>query len=780
MRGRRAPIVALPTVALPTVALLTVALLAVVSVAAAAFVTLRLREGAVAQRFEAATARLPSNVYARPLVLHLGMDPDHFGVAEHLDRAGYRVVAGPAVAEGEFAMLSDQWRIGRRPSSPSSGSGEPGGLLVVELDPDGRIEALRGERGELLERVHLEPPRIGAFGQRELGERLPVALDELPASLVDAVLVTEDRGFFEHGAFDFRRILGAAIANLRAGRVVQGASTITQQLAKSLYLSSERTWSRKSRELWLAWRLEQALDKQAILEAYLNEIYLGQRGSDEIRGVGSAAQHYLGKDVRRIDLAESALLAGLIRSPSRASPLRDPQRARARRDLVLRQLLETGAIGEPAYRDALAAPLPAPPMSAEIASKAYFVDYLRRELERELGAERLEAGGLEIHTSLDLRLQAIAERAVRRQLARIETLRPGLVDEASPVQAAVVVLEPNSGQILALVGGRDHPRFPFDRATQARRQPASSFKPVVMLAALARLGDEAPPFTLASVLSDQPLRLEIDGALWSPRNHDLRYRGSVTLREAIEHSLNVPIARLGAAIGWARVVTTARRMGIESPLSPLPSLSLGTFELSLLELTRAFAVLAADGIRAPLRAARRVLGPDGQPIERELPPALRNFAAAETFLVSSALQGTIDRGTATTVRQLGYRGAIAGKTGSSDEFRDAWFVGYTPDVVVGVWVGFDTNRPLGLNGSAAAVPLAAELLVAIVGERGGAAIRPPPGVERVALTVLENGRCRRLDEYFLVGTAPPPACDPDAVPPPAPGGSSAHSNDAAQ
>jgi penicillin-binding protein 1B len=323
----------------------------------------------------------------------------------------------------------------------------------------------------------------------------------------------------------------------------------------------------------------------------------------------------------------------------------------------------------------------------------------------------------------------------------------------------MLVIEPRTGQLLALVGGRDHSLFPFNRAISARRQPASVFKPVVALAALAKGGEEAPAFTLASVLSDTPMHVRTSGGDWYPTNHDRRYRGDVTLRQALEQSLNVPMARLGVAVGPTHIIAAARRLGIESPLAPLPSLPLGTFEVRLIEMTRAYGVLAAGGRRAPLRPTLGLVRPDGARFELPTPPTLRVYRASEVYLVTSALQGVIDRGTGTAVRELGYQGAIAGKTGSSDDFRDAWFVGYTPDVVVGVWVGFDDNHPVGLAGSAAALPIAMDFLVGLLGQRGGSAIRPPPGIERTRVRIREGGRCRRLVEVFLSGTAPAPVCD---------------------
>jgi penicillin-binding protein 1B len=337
----------------------------------------------------------------------------------------------------------------------------------------------------------------------------------------------------------------------------------------------------------------------------------------------------------------------------------------------------------------------------------------------------------------------------------------------------LVVLEPRTGQLLAHVGGRDYATSPYDRATSARRQPGSVFKPVVVLTALARGREDgaAPDFTLASVLLDRPLSIRMPIANWSPANHDRRFRGPVTLREALERSLNVPMVRLGQALGLTRVIATARRLGIESRLEANPTLPLGTFEVTLLEMTRAYGVFAAGGLRPPLRSVLAVRTRENEPVALAETPTLRVFAPEETYLLTTALQGAVDRGTSRNLRDLGYRGAVAGKTGTTSGFRDAWFVAYTPEIVVGTWMGFDFDRPLGLSGSEGALPVVADVLTQVIGRQGGRHFRAPPGLLRRTVEVQTGDRCQRRVEWFLPGTVPEGGCaeaDPDpplAAPP---------------
>ena len=707
----------------------------------------------------------PSRVLSRPLVLRRGTQLGSEALAAHLVATAHRERSGPFggdVGPGEFRREGRRWRIGAR-GFERPGGREPAGVVGVELGRTGRVASLRDAAGQSVRLLRLEPVVIGSFHGREGRDRRRVALADVPPTLVDAVLAIEDQRFYAHAGLDLRRIAGALWANLRAGRVVQGGSTLTQQLVKNLYLTRERSLLRKLQEAPLAVLLELKHSKQEILEAYLNEAYLGQAGGVAIHGVGRAAEHWFGKTVDALRLDESALLAGMLRGPSLYSPRRDPVAARARRDLVLARMQELGSIDADAHAAATARPIDVVEPRRVPASVRYFTDGLAEALEERHPDAELHSAGLRVHTSLDPRLQRLAESAVRDGVARLEREDPGLVRDGAPLQAALVALDARTGQLLAVVGGRDYGRARFNRATEAKRQPGSVFKAVAALAALTPHRGEPPLFTLATLVEDTPIRMETPEGDWEPGNHDREFRGYVTLREVVEHSLNVPMIRVGQELGPRRVVRAARRLGIESPLRGVPSLVLGTSEVTLLEMTRAYGVLAAEGWRADLRPVVEVRNRDGEILEAHEPSGAHALPAAEAHLVTSVLRGVVDRGTGFGVRSAGFTGPVAGKTGTTDDYRDAWFIGYVPDLAVGVWVGFDDGYTLRRSGSRAALPIFADFLSGALGPAGGRPFRVPRGVETASVVAAAGHpsglRCRGDEEVFLAGTAPTERCN---------------------
>ena len=582
------------------------------------------------------------------------------------------------------------------------------------------------------------PLPLGTLDGRPLELRIPVRLEGLPDHLVEAVLAIEDQRFFRHHGLDIRRIGGALLANLKAGAITQGGSTITQQLAKNLFLDASRTPLRKLREAAIALVLERRYSKQAILEAYLNEIYLGQAGARPIHGVGAAARAYFGKSAGRLTLAESALLAGMIRAPNRYAPVRNPAQARQRRQVVLDQMVEQKRLSRAAATRAARTRISAAVSIGQLDGR-WFRDYLVPVL-RETPRPR----GTAIYTTIDARLQQAAERAVRRGLVRL-----------SGAQGALVALDPATGDILAMVGGRDYRLSQFNRATGARRQPGSAFKPLVALTALEPQNGAMPPYTLASVVEDSPFAVATERGPWQPANYDRQYHGPVTLRQAMEHSLNIPFARIGMSVGPERIVATAQRLGIQSPLRPVPSLALGSSEVTLLELTRAYGVLAAGGV---LASSRAVLGtaPHGRAPAASPPPVLSQVVhPAVAFLVTSTLQGVVTRGTGSALNSSGRYPGLAGKSGTTSGWRDAWFLAYSPSLVVGVWVGHDDGRSIGLTGSAAALPIVAAFLAEAATSREWNGFEVPQGVTEGYVTAGGSWpwECGER-EYFLAGTEP--------------------------
>jgi penicillin-binding protein 1B len=715
-------------------------------------------EALVRARLDHSRFSSPTRFYAGPMVVRPGMEIGRASLEEHLERLGYQRTRRSRVELGEYRLSSREWVIGLR-AFRAYGQLDGGGVVTIRTSYGGRVSRLRDADGRSLSYLAIEPEPISTHYGPDREDRLPVKLTEVPQHLVDAVLTIEDQRFYEHGGLDIKRIAGATVANIKARRVVQGGSTISQQLAKNLYLSPRRTPLRKLREAALAITLESRYGKDEILEAYLNEVYLAQDGGVAIHGVGRAAQYFFGKDVTHLEIPEAALLAGIIRGPSLYSPFRNPETARKRRDLVLDLMLERELIAESAHARATRTSLGLQKRTRNANHGRYFVDWVADRLERDHGSAVLESG-LTILTTLDMELQRVAEEAVRDGLARLERDYPRLAQEDQSIQAALVALDPASGAILAMVGGRDYGTSQFNRAVYGRRQPGSSFKPIVVLTALSQHS-----FTLASMLEDEPLSVETPAGLWQPANYDDRFRGPLTMREALERSLNVPFARLGMAVGPDRIVETARKLGIQSHLNPVPSLALGSSEVTPLELTRAFGVMAAEGFRSDMQTDLAVIDGTGNIIQRMELDGEVAYDPAEAYLVTSALRGAVERGTGRSLRTWGYRGPVAAKSGTTNDFRDAWFIGYTPSLAVGVWVGFDDGRSIGLSGSRAALPIFARFMVGAVGRYGeDVEFSMPRGLDVVEInreTGLRAGPgCRGEPEVFIRGTAPTQSCSP--------------------
>jgi penicillin-binding protein 1B len=596
-------------------------------------------------------------------------------------------------------------------------------------------------------------------GSEELGTLRPdfrrakiwVPLSRIPRDLVDAVLLTEDRRFFDHGGLDGRSIVRALLINARSSNIRQGASTITQQLARTVFLSTDRTWRRKIAESVAAILLEFRYSKTQILEAYLNTIYLGQDGDVEIRGMGAAARYYLGLNLESVDLDQAALLASAIHAPNRILG-GEPRRAAVWRNRVLAAMRAAGRITDAAFREAVGRPI-GPWANRTPVRAPYFLDVVRDELARR--AALPSSGEVRLLTTLDPRLQGAAEQAVRDTLRSIERKHPELGTHT--LQAAAVAMDPASGEIRALVGGRRYAASHFNRAVRALRQPGSAFKPLVYLAAFE---SDAMQFTPASLVEDTPLEIATPQGPWAPHNLDHRYRGAVTVRQALEQSLNVPTVRVAQAVGTPAIIRLAHELGVASPLRDVPSLALGTSEVTLLELTAAYAAIANTGLRvAPtvLEAGRQ----DDRVRPAPNPPPLRIVSAESAYLVTALLQGVMQNGTGRPSARWGLDRLTAGKSGSSSDLRDAWFVGYTPDLAVGVWVGLDDDTPLGLTGSEAALPIWGALMASAVKRIPPHPFQPADGIVFAAIDAQTgrrpNGVCgspRVISEAFRTGTVP--------------------------
>jgi len=698
----------------------------------------------------------PSRIYGQPPVLRTGAPLVLAELVRQLEAQGYRASLGSTPPpSGRFQVRAGgHIRIGVR-GSPSPQGPLPPRLVEVQLQ-SGRIAELQVD-GRSASAAALEPPLLAAvYGPRRL-ERRPVTLADLNNDLVRAVLAAEDDGFFQHGGLSLSGVLRALWVDLSGGEIRQGGSTVTQQLARNLFLSQERTIARKVREAALAVALELELSKWEILESYLNVVYLGVRDGVSIIGVGAGARAYFGKDARELSLAEAAALAGMIAAPGQFSPLVNPERCRQRRDHVLRRLAELGWAEGERVRSALAESLEGAPEPLAPRHAPYFVDLVRREVAQGWTINALEDGGFTVLTTLSLPDQMSAASALTGGLAALERGRPR---RSEPLQGALVSLEPRTGAILAYVGGRDWAASQFDRVGQARRPPGSAFKPVVYAAAFAR-----GVLTPASRLDDAPLSLDVGGTSWTPQNDDGRFEGSISVRRAVEESRNVPAVRAALAVGLEEVAALARRMGVISPLEPIPSLALGAFALSPLELATVYGTLAAGGMRPRTHGVTAVLDSAGAPLPRSAPPLATVSALSPevTFLVTSTLEGVIARGTGRGVRSAGLEDPLAGKTGTSNDRRDAWFAGYAAERVTVVWVGYDSNAPTRLSGASGALPIWSQFTLAVRPPGGYGQLARPTGVVKVLIDPASGGlatsRCPlTIEEYFLAGYAPTGLC----------------------
>ena len=671
----------------------------------------------VRAEFEGKRWALPARVYARPLEIWPGarLDPD--AMEEGLRHSGYHREDRPH-RPGSYRRTGDRFVIETR-EFRFWDSVEPARRLEVGFDA-GVVAGIDADGGPV-PLVRLDPPLIGRIYPGHHEDRVMIRLDEAPAVLLAGLVAVEDHRFFDHHGISFLAIARAAWANMRAAGVVQGGSTLTQQLAKNLFLSPERTLLRKLNEAIMAVLLDARYSKEELLEVYLNEVYLGQEGRRAIHGFGLASWFYFGRRIDELDLSEAALLVGLARGASAYNPWRQPERALRRRDLVLEVMAARGVVARAQADAAKARPLGIRSEVPRGASRhPAFIDLVRRQLARDYRDSDLRTEGLRIFTALDPGVQSLAERVLARELAAAERRR-GLPSGA--LQGAVLVARADSGEVLAVVGDRRAQAHGFNRALDAKRPIGSLVKPAVYLAALER------GYSLASPVEDVPVEVSLaNGRKWAPRNYDGDYLGAMPLYRALALSRNAATARLGLSIGVPRVVEVLERLGVAGRIQPSPSLLLGSLDLSPFEVAQVYQALANDGFRAPLRGIREVTGPEGRPLGRYGLSVEQVANSAAVYLLRTALEAVLREGTGRSVREGLSPGLhAAGKTGTTNGGRDSWFAGFAGGYVAVVWVGFDDNRAAGLSGSGQALKVWAGLVSRLPHSPAAPAI--PDGVQ---------------------------------------------------
>ena len=681
---------------------------------------------------------------------------------ERLEQLEYQRVHSRPETPGEFFYGHEVFWIFRRAHRWNGREHAPFLVGLKLRREDGRILGATDSSGEeyALDEpglLWLEPGTISESLSADRARRIPVELDDLPDHLWRSVLAAEDARFFEHSGIDARSVARAALANLKKGRIAEGGSTITQQLVKNRDLSPVRSFGRKASEAVRALMLEAEYDKRQILQAYLNQVYLGHVGGLAVHGVGAAARAYFSKPVEELSLPESAMLAAMIQGPNRLSPQRHPERVRERRDWVISRLEELGWANARDCAQARSGSLGVRITVPRYKAPSQFLSWVREEV-AELAPRRAEGGrGVVVETSLDPLLQRRAEEVVAERLESLRFNGGRPMDRPERLTAVLIALDPDSGEVLAYVGGDPAARDGFDRGRKAQRQPGSAVKPFVLLQAFDDCGPRKPLYP-ASRIADEPLTIDLPGGDWAPKNYDGRFRGTVDARTTLAQSLNVPTVRVARWCGMGDTARTFDDVGLDLPAEPPPSFVLGSVETTPLRLVRAYTVLATPGQLVEPLPFSRIEKPGGDLLQRERPSRRRVIHPTSAWLVRDLMKSAVESGTAGVARIENLD--VAAKTGSSSGLRDAWFVGHAGSVLTLVWVGLDDGGAMGLTGAAAAGPIWRDFMSHAVPARPWREMeRPKKIVERSfdptsGLLVREGKRGSR-HELFRQGKLPP-------------------------
>ncbi|MGP8307539.1 penicillin-binding protein 1B [Vibrio sp. YIC-376] len=664
-------------------------------------------DSVVKERFDGQLFELPTVVYARILNLNPGENLTIKELRNELDVLNYRKVSNPSYP-GEYSSSSTRIELIRRPFEFADGP-EPDRHVMLHFSDSGlqRIQSLesKGDLGYL----RLEPKMLGMLEKDQDEQRLFLRRDQIPEILVDALLATEDRHFYQHDGVSPLAIGRALLANIKAGRTVQGGSTLTQQLAKNLFLTRDKTLWRKLREAYIALILDYRYSKDRILEAYLNEVYLGQSGGEAIHGFGLASRYYFGAPIQELRVDQLAMLVGMVKGPSYYNPVRYPERTKERRDLVLRLLMDQDMLTAQEYEQAASRSLDTQ-KTPRIASRqpAYF-QQLNLELKEKVGDQFKAETGLRVFTSLDPVSQSKMEQAIAKKI-------PDLAKRGGKdLEAAAVAVDRHSGEIRAMVGGKRVGYEGFNRALNASRPIGSLVKPAIYLTALG----QPDKYNLGTTLHDTPLSLKgSEGTVWTPRNYDRKYRGDVPLYLALASSLNVPTVRLGMELGIPEVTNTLELLGVnKDEIRPVPSMFLGAFSLTPLEVAQMYQTLTNSGKRAKLSALSSVIDMDGNVLYQSLPRSSREVDEQAAWLTTYAMKQGVAQGTGRFLQNQFAWAALAGKTGTSNDTRDSWFVGVDGREVTTIWLGRDDNKPTNLTGASGALRVYSEYLSLRIPER---------------------------------------------------------------
>lgn len=703
-----------------------------------------------------------SAIMSAPYEIESGALPARNLLLAELARRAYRQLSEPPTEAGQYQLGENVLSVFVRPWRDSGSVQHQAQLITIDLQKGGIFDASY----TALRMTALEPEVITPLSGGMARANTFRPLNTIPEMLKIAVIATEDERYYSHFGVDPIGILRALVTNIRAGRVVEGGSTITQQLAKNLFFTPKRSLWRKIQEVFGALQLELHLTKNEILEMYLNEVYLGQEGSVAIHGVQSASEAFFGHDVTALTLPEAATLAAIIKAPSAYSPRLHPEKAKARRALVLSRMANLGYITEREVRAAAQANLSVRQSYFHKRLAPHFTQTLRDRLSSLFPVEAVGLSGIQVLSGLSVPMQLCAESAVKEGIAALEKSYPALRNASQPLEVGLVAIEPHSGLVRAWVGGRDYGVNQFDHVSQASRQIGSTVKPFLYLTALDAGLNDYKPATARTVIPDEPLSIPlVTRDTWEPQNYDDEFLGDVTLRYALERSLNVPAVYVSQRIGIPSVARTLRLFHVAKNPPEVPALALGAVETTLLDLTSAYAALANGGVYVTPRLLRSVVDSGGEMLFREEFSEQRVADENAVYVLTNILQGVIARGTARAVRSAGFHGVAAGKTGTTDDARDAWFVGYTPNLAAGVWVGFDNNSKMGLTGGVAAAPLWGKFMQCVDPHMPDYDFLRPENVVFLTIDAASGKRetpdcpvTNPVREVFVRGTEPPANC----------------------
>jgi penicillin-binding protein 1B len=716
----------------------------------------------ITRKFESARRwDLPSRVYSDHTPIVAGIRYPRALLEPKLNHVGYHEVKGRVENPGEYRYIGDDLEIFLNNFEYPDMEFH---AMPVLVDMNGATvrSIKRLTDGITLRGVRIEPELITSIYDNQMEDRVPVSLAAVPKVLTDAIIATEDRTFESHNGVSMRGILRALITDIQTKSLSAGGSTLTQQLVKNLFLNPDRTFTRKAQEALMAVLVELKYDKPVILETYLNEIYLGQNGSVQIVGVEQASQVYFGKKVTYLTLPEAATLAGMIRSPNVLSPLKYPARAKPQRDVVLRSMLLEQKISERQYQEAIATPLSVTRFPKVSRSAPFFVDLVLKQLRETYPETQLKTEGLRIFTTLDTIMQRSAEEALDNGIANLGKKYKHIRNSETPLEGVMLTVQPGTGYVKALVGGRNYSKTQFNRAIQARRQPGSLFKPFVYVTAMDP-SRGAQVLTASTILDDSPITVKAGAADWKPQNYDNRFHGPVTVREALAHSYNIPAVRAAIDAGVPNVIRTAANIGVESKLQPYPSVSLGSFEVTPLEIAYAYSVFANLGVKSEPVSILAVVTRDGEVKETRNVKMNRVAPASVTYVMNDVLKDVFNYGTAGRARSLGFKHAYAGKTGTTSNYRDAWFIGYSPRILTLVWIGFDDGHSTRLAGGDACVPIWTRHMNRIDGQIADVDWKRPEDVSSREIDplsgMLATPYCPQTrSEIYVAGTEPDAVC----------------------